>query len=337
MTRKLRNRRRVRTLKDLLKQLKRADPNLKTEENPKSKLESLLQERIERSDVLKALQEDLSRDNNTGLSTGAVATFIMSGFRPMLVAESVMKVIVQDIDTMDDLTVPISTKLSAGEVADDGSLAIQTSKDYTSRAVDFSMYGVYNAATFELLRHSNPDLMGYEFEKMGYALSEIADTLMVAAFDVAAPEGGAESNYVGLGDNKWADLDDVFSAMETMMGARLRPRIVLTNPNTWRRLVYSSPVAMPVSNLVDLDRPYSVNIGGFRFIASHNIAAKNIYVIDPDECGYLFRHPITSFSYRESGMLVEDFWAYMRMGVAIGQRKSIFRIQEDADEYPASV
>ncbi len=327
-------------MNNLAKQIMEQDPNKRAgalpERQEESRLEKRLKIKIDASIPLSKLQEDLSRDNNTGLSTGAVATFIMSGFTPMLVAENIMNVIVTDLDTMDGITIPISQNLSAGEVNDDGSLSIQSSKNYNSRDVNFSMYGVYNAATFELRDHSSADLIGYELMKMGYALSEIADVLMFTAFNTAAPVAGTNNNYVGLGKGKFAELEDVFSVMETMGDARLRPRVVVTNFKTWRRLVYSSPVGLPVSNQVDIDRPYSVNIGGIRLIASHNVGANQIYVTDPDELGYLFRHPISNFTYRESGKLVEDIWAYMRMGVAVGQYKSMFRIQEDAAEYPAT-
>jgi hypothetical protein len=38
---------------------------------------------------------------------------------------------------------------------------------------------------------------------------------------------------------------------------------------------------------------------------------------------------VSNHSYRESGYLVEDVWAYMRMGCTIVQPRSIFRILED--------
>ena len=325
------------TMTNLMETISRSHPELKNLRNQESELEKALQERIERRPFLKKLQEDLQWDNNTGLSTGAVSTYIMSGFTPMLVSQNIMKVIIDSLDGLSEMKIPYSTNLTAGEVADDGTLAIQSSVDYSSSDVSLSIYGVYNAVTWELLKHSLPDIVAYELNKMGYALGEKADELMFTAFDTAAPVGGANSNYQGLGFNTFVELDDVWNVITTMLDARLRPRIVITDPTTWTRLMRSSEIALPVSNEVETQRPWSFMIGGVRFIASHNCGADELYVIDPDETGYFLRDPISSFTYRESGGLIEDLWAYLRMGVTICRETSIYRIKGDVEAYPADV
>ena len=280
------------------------------------------------------MQEDLTLANNTALYTTMVAGFIERALRPKLVAQNVIKSIDMNLKGTEAIKIPKGKLLTAADLPDSGDITYASSADYEAETINITWKYAAQKITHALLQHANVDLIAEQLYEIGYALSRKMDSDIIAAMDSATT--GSNGNAVALGSGTYIDYSAVVDAKAAMEENYAEPKVFLTNPTTWARLMKDSDVkqalqfgTVPSAGSVF---PMVQTMFGMQVVVSPEVPADTSFLIDTDYNGYLVKGTnVQTFDGRINGTLAYEVIGAIAYGVGIVRPEAVYKIKENAD------
>lgn len=281
--------------------------------------------------------EALTVGTDTDVFTTAISGFIEKRLRPRLVANNVIKTIVEDRPGYNSLKIPIRSALaSAGDLPDNGSFTDDTG-GYDGDAVTITQTYKYasQTVTHELLRFGNVDLLAEELAEIGDALARKQDSDIIAALNAAGTAGNSNDTDLGSGTN--ASYTAILGGYTSLLDQDATPTDVIISPtqldylltedgpfrDAWLRAMNtnqgSADIFLPVQNVMGMNWHVTTQCGD-----------TEIYFIDRNKLGYLVtRGGVEAVDGRVSGSAAYEVAGLLAYGVGIIQPKAIHVVRPD--------
>lgn len=292
---------------------------------------------IKESLKAKTATEDLDIGDSQ-LFTTAISTFIEKKLRPKLVAESVIRSIPFDTRGKDSIKIPVrNTLISASDLPDDGAVSYD-SGTYASTTVTLRYSYAANTISHELASVANVDLLAEELGEIGDAIARKVDSDIISAFQSATTAGNG--NLTKLGATATVSFDNLVDGQASAAANYAEPDVILLNHSTLAAITKldemtggnSTTGALAYQGENGTVMPVMRNVLGMRVVASQQVDADDIYLIDTARTGYLIRsnRGVETFDGRRSGYLAYEVIGAHQYGIGIVQPKAIFRLEENA-------
>ncbi len=280
----------------------------------------------------KVAKEDLTLANNTALYTTQVAAFIERAMRPELVAQNVIKTITMSLKGTEAIKIPKSTLLTAADLPDSGDITYAANSDYSAVTINIGWKYAAQKITHALLQHANVDLIAEQLYEIGYALARKMDSDIIAAMDSATST--TNGNAVALGAGNYLNYSALVDAIASMEDNYAKPDTLLTNPQTWARLMKDSDVkqalafgTVPSAGSVF---PNVQTLFGMKVVVSPEVPADTTFLIDSKYNGYLVKGTnVQTFDGRINGTLAYEVIGAVAYGVGIVQPDAVYKIKEN--------
>lgn len=309
-----------------------------------TKVGKIMVESLDKTGRLKPLMEKLGITKesidvgNTALYTTAIAGFIEKRLRPKLVAAGVIKRIPNfNTKGQNAIKVPLRNALiTAQDLPDSGELTYDTGT-YGSTTITLSYKYASNSLTHEIVKFANVDLMGEELGEIGDAISRKMDSDVIAALKSATTSGNG--NLTTLGATATVTFDNIIDGQASAFANYAEPDVLLANHSTLATLTKqvqisggtNAPGALTMQGENGSTFPYLRDILGMRVVASQQVDADDIYLIDSARSGYLVEAgDVEVFDGRRSGYLAYEVIGAKCYGVSVVQPKAVYRIEENA-------
>ncbi|MFW5902623.1 MAG: hypothetical protein ACOCTT_01910 [archaeon] len=272
--------------------------------------------------------EDMTFPNNSALYTTVVRAVVERAFRPVLVANEVIKTISINPSGTEKLKIPLNALRTASDLPDSGDLPSPDNDDYSDSEISLKWIYAYEVITLQIIRQGIIDIVQDQMFELGDALSRKVDSDILEAFQDAAPSDDSNSNYKDAGSEvTYEDLvDGVFGMQENEAIADA----IVTTPSVWKEFVKTSDVKGTYKfSTVDAGSifPRVLDFYGVRVYLTTNANTGNLFLVDSGKCGYLIEGSgIEMLDGRKSGTVNWEVIALKLYGVKVVKPKSVYRL-----------
>ncbi len=285
-------------------------------------------------------REVLVKASNTGLFTTAIAAMVEKQFRPVLLAQNLIKTQRLQAGGYDSLKIPKGVNLTASEITDFTAAVTPDDQNYGSITISLGWYGLQTSIAKNLLDVGAVDIMADKAEEIGAALARKMDADILAEILAASTKDdstyGDNSNYTYCGTDKNVSYADLWGAVDGMAALNAEPAAWITNPATRTTIATDTDVkgalafgTTPQGSIVPMVR----EICDLPLYVSSQVTANKLHLVDSSRLGYLIDFSdIELWDARLPTKLAFEIIGAKAYGVGIIRPQAVWTIHEKAAE-----